>query len=579
MSGAGPGAATVVPTCALVLLVFVVLPGTLYVGNAQEFMTAPVSLALQLLVPAMLLLVTALLALRLGKRRDYSRFTSVTSALTLLAWIQAYLLVWDYGPLDGSPIDWGTATWRRWVDLPLWIAGLAAALGFHRRLATPLATAALAAVALQGGVLALDAFEQRKALALKQVQRAAANDLEAMARFSPDRNVLHIVLDSFQADVFKDIIEGPAGLYVKPALNGFTFFEENLGTFPATYLALPALLSGQVYRNQVPQAEFMESVYAGKSILNAARGAGFEIDLAGDAWMLTLLMKGRFDHAYLTAHASPTGDAARLLDLALFRLAPHVLKPAVYNGQRWRVLPLFARSELLHLPYFTHNAFLAKIAQRLAVDRPTPVYKYFHLMTTHAPFVVEPDCSWAGAVLNRVRETVTAQSQCSLAFVIALLEQMKQAGAYDNSLIVIMGDHGGHIPPHGYQESSFTQGDRTYTVSPAGLGLATPLLAIKPPGVTAPFRTSAALTSSTDVAATIDALLRLGAGLPGDSLMDETRDPAAERRFYGYKWSKMDPVSEYIELIMEYRVTGSAYRIESWHVAGEYPAPVQGSTP
>ena len=558
-------------TAALAALVFLVVPASQYLGNLGEFRTAPLPLASTLLLPGALWVVIVLAALRLRPRGDFSRYASMVAAAALLAWIQAYILVWDYGLLDGSTIDWGTPWWRGWVDGALWLAGLAAAARWHRRLGTPLATAACVLVALQAVPLATSAIAQRDALSLKAQRRFAATDLDAMARFSTTRNVLHIVLDSFQADVFKDIVTGPGGAEVQATLPGFTFFEEHLGTFPATYLSLPVIVSGRPYRNEVPKSEYIDAAFGGTSILNAAHDAGFEVDLATDPLMLDLLMKGRFEHAYLTAQLPLAAEAARLLDLALFRLLPHALKRGVYNGQRWRVQPLVGQSDLMRFPYFTHNAFLAEITRRFTADRAAPVYKFFHLMTTHAPFVVNPDCSYVGKVVPRVRETVTAQSRCSLAYVVGLLKRLQQAGLYDDSLVVIMGDHGGHVPPARYQPGTVLEGGVEYALRPDLVALATPLMAIKPPGARGPFAISGAQTSMTDTAATIDALLGLNAGLPGRSMLEA--GSAAERRFYGYHWHKEDPASRYIELINEYTVAGSAYDVKSWHIGPTFLPP------
>ena len=560
-------------TATLALLTFVVIPGSQYMGNRGEFLTAPLPILRLLLVPAALWVAAALLALRLSRRRDFSRYTSVVAMLTLLVWVQAYLLVWDYGLLDGSPIDWGTPWWRGFVDASLWVGGLAAAVLLHRRLASGLAGAAMMLVLLQAGLLATDLYTHRDTLSLKATKRLAAEDVAPMARFSRTRNVVHVVLDSFQADVFKELATGPGGHALQAALPGFTYFEEHLGTFPATYLAMPVIVSGQVYRNQAPRAEFMESAYGGDTLFRAARGAGYEVDLAADAWVLDLLMKAPHDNAYLTAQLPLAQEAARVLDLGLFRAAPHWLKPAVYNEQQWLTQRLFAQSPLLKFAYFTHNAFLSYVTRNFAADRDAPVYKFFHLMTPHAPFVVHPDCSPVGHVVDRVRETVTAQSRCSLAYVVALLNRMKQAGVYDDALIVLMADHGGHIPPYRYAPGRIVQDNNEYYVPPDFVALATPLLAIKPPGDTRPFRISQALTSMTDVPATIDALLGLDGDFPGQSIWDPAYGASGPRLFYGYLWSKLDPVSEYIEMIQEHPVAGSAYDVASWRIGPAFWPP------
>jgi arylsulfatase A-like enzyme len=168
---------------------------------------------------------------------------------------------------------------------------------------------------------------------------------------------------------------------------------------------------------------------------------------------------------------------------------------------------------------------------------------------------------------------VVAQSRCSLGFVVALLNRMKQAGIYEDSLIVLMADHGGHIHPDRYRSGAFITGNIEYDLRPDFLGLATPLLAVKPPGATHPFTTSTALTSMTDVAATVAALAGLGGNFPGTSIWDPAHGAPGPRRFFGYEWSRMNPVHKYIAGMEEYLVTGSAYEARSWNKGASLPPP------
>jgi hypothetical protein len=550
---------------ALALLTFLLVPASLYLGNLRDFRFAPLPVAQVLAVP---ILVLALLGIAVARLlpRNASRLCAALATLTLLSWTQAYLLVWDYGPLDGQPIDWSVGGWRGLVDLPLWVAGLGLALKFHERLARPLATAALCLVALQAVVVVADGLRQRQALAEKSTRRFPTDDLDAVARFSPERNVVHILLDSLQSDVFHEAVTGPGGPRLQAALGGFTWFEEHLGTYPATHMALPVIVSGRVYRNDIPMGEYHEAAYERGSILRAARQAGFEVDIVAESWMLDELARGGVDHAYVPSEPSRVVHAARLLDLALFRAVPHVVKRFVYNDQNWLAQRLLAGTNLMMFPYFSHNAFLDQLVRRFAADRPRPVYKFFHLTSTHAPFVANPDCSFAGRALEATRAAVVAQSRCSLSFVAALLERLRQAGIYEDSLIVIMADHGGWLGPPRYRHGTFGDARATYDLDPRMVGLATPLLAIKPPGAANGFNVSASQTSMTDVAATIDALAGFGAGLPGRSVM-EPREPAVERRYHGYAWTG-EQHPRYLPEVVEYLITGTAYDARSWH-AGE----------
>ena len=74
---------------------------------------------------------------------------------------------------------------------------------------------------------------------------------DSMFELSRTRNVIHIVLDAFQSDVFGEILaeERPK---LDRSLSGAVFFANHTGAFPTTIASMPAMLTGKVYRNDRP---------------------------------------------------------------------------------------------------------------------------------------------------------------------------------------------------------------------------------------------------------------------------------------------------------------------------------------
>ena len=174
----------------------------------------------------------------------------------------------------------------------------------------------------------------------------------------------------------------------------------------------------------------------------------------------------------------------------MFRLAPHFLKKYVHNGYLGVVQPLINDANFLKIWYFSHTAFLHHLAKNMSVDRTGPVYKYFHLMNTHWPQVVDGRCNYVGKTRPRNRETVTTQSRCSLDTVIKVLKKLKDLGIYDDALIILMADHGAGIDPYNLKPT--VSGDRhsATAIRPLVVSMATPLMAIKPPGGSGPLQVS-----------------------------------------------------------------------------------------
>jgi hypothetical protein len=126
-------------------------------------------------------------------------------------------------------------------------------------------------------------------------KKFSADALMEMQRFSSRKNVLHIVLDGFQSDVFEEIVsERVDGARFRSALKGFVFFREYIGVFSYTHMTVPALSSGKIYRNHMSTDRFIDKAIGGKAILNAAHNAGYEIDLAGPALLVGMYVKGSY---------------------------------------------------------------------------------------------------------------------------------------------------------------------------------------------------------------------------------------------------------------------------------------------
>ncbi len=559
-------------------------PLTLYLGNSDEFSSGFLTMLPNLLLfLAAFSLLAGLIGLVLPARAGH-RYIAVLAMLGLLVWLQGNFLVWDYGPLDGRLIDWSEGSWRGWLDLAVWVVALAAVLRWGAGQRRLLVQAALAIFALQlvsGLVLGIRDWPLL-ARAESEVPDSAALDI--VYDFSRNQNVLHLILDGFQSDIFEELIgDGPRGEEFANAFDGFIFYRNNLSAFPYTHMSLPAMISGEIYRNHEPIKAFRANTFGDKSILRSAMANGYELDVAAGPALARWYRMGGYTNNYDLAdnlHADPAqaivDESARLIDLSLLRTVPHFGKRYVYNEQRWLVQPLVSDSRVSQLQYFSHRYFLRRWHESITATRDTPVYKIVHLMLSHNPMVVNRECEYAGKVLYAVRENVLNQSRCSLVEAVRLLDEMRELGIYDNTLIVIMGDHGAWVRPKGLTPDTNPDGTR----KPLLLGarqhaLALPLLAIKAPGGDGKLRVSNAPTWTADVPDTISAALGFGDEFGRRDVLTLAEDETRTRRFHYYNYDRAELDAEYLEPIQEYLIEGDVFNASSWRL-GELYQPASG---
>jgi hypothetical protein len=568
---------TIGPVLLLCANLFLFCPFTIYQGNLGEFDISLSTMLFCLLVPAGLLLILLVgfgAALPDNLHRYY---VSILFMLGILVWLQGNALVWKYGVLDGKSIDWSRGAWRGWVDGIVWAGLIIAAFLSPKKISRVAPVISIALLSLQCGYAVFASV--RNPHIWDRV--AAVDSPKKIFEFSTRQNVLHIILDTFQADVFQAIIDDDPRYY--SALDGFTFFKETTGPAPKTFMSMLSLFSGQSYKNDIPLGNFVEKIYQGKTIPNVLYDQGYSIDTVGNAGGLN---KGRTSNSFSIPRPYISGakrhreqNAAFMIDLVLMRSLLHVLKKYVYHDQLWFV-SRFIHGKIpdeMQSSYFSEIAFIRDLTDHVVVIRDAPAYKYFHFMATHLPYIVNSDCAYAGKSLANSRGNTTTQSRCFFKYLMGFLDKLKQSGIYDSSLIIIHGDHGTTWTPiQGRNMAARLDGDagRDGTF-PIILGNVNPLLLVKPPFHQAPMIVSQAQTELTDIPATISAALDLREIFPGQSVFAISPDEVRERKYYYF----IQPARPYFDYLEEYVIRGPLLDKASWRLGTTYYSPLNPKKP
>ncbi|MET0428674.1 MAG: sulfatase-like hydrolase/transferase [Microvirga sp.] len=346
-----------------------------------------------------------------------------------------------------------------------------------------------------------------------------------------------------QSDIFEEIVTGNPAL--RSALAGFTFYPDTAGVAPTTILSMPAIHSGMEYDPSLTtNASYDAAVHKG-SFLN---------DLARNGYRTTLVnpVRGVCPSEVLCTsttallggtRASVQEEAAHLLDIALLRLTPLMLKPLVYNDGKWRIARLIRDERLMH-PATKSNAVLVELAEKLAPVSERPTATFLHLIGTHLPVVLNERCQFVGETIPKTRESCKIQVRCALAALQQLLDALHREGLYDQTAIALLSDHG-------TSEMLNARG----VPSPAGmniptmLGIADPTFAFKPFGANEPFHSTQAAISIADLPSIV-------CGKIGDC-QRPSPPPGRERTFNYHAWKRAYARMPRIPNIVPYGITGS----------------------
>jgi hypothetical protein len=530
----------------------------IYASNQQEFSAPYWTLAVQLLPVAATATVVLALIAATAPRRLYPYFLVAMVGIGLVLWIQGNLIVGNYGVLNGEDINWAEQAWRTRYELALWIGVPVLAVAFAPRVLSTAVFTSRVMIALQALLLAYSTFRPGG-----EPHPKWQGAPEVIFELSSQRNVIHFVLDGFQSDAFHDIVDSDRAK-VDRTFAGFTFYPNHAGAFPTTIVSIPAMLTGQAYRNDEPMRQFISKQFSRASLFGVMRSQGYRVDVISG---LTFDVKAATNHyvlptPYVTYEVYRRFAAWQLADLSLFRHSPHVAKPWIYNDQSWRLQNSLGRGLTTegrrHLPV-NGQAFLADFTRRMRIASDRPLYKYIHVGVPHWPMALDAECRYVGVKPVR-RETYAGQSRCAIKRVGELLDRLRELGVYDGSLIVISSDHGIALQPTGFADDRDVFGGPLSSL--AGSALA--MLAVKPPKSTGPLRISGAPTSITDIPATIVDTLGLANPFGGTSALKLDEHAPRTRFFATYPWRTADWHADHFPYMDVFAIEGRVLDGQNW---------------
>jgi hypothetical protein len=542
-------------------------PHTIYSTNESEFTAAFGGLIVHLVLPVLIAGgALAGLGLLLPKTL-FRRYVALLFALGLVLWVQGNLLVADYGPLDGGAIDWGKEAWRTPYEVALWVAVPVLAVVAARAVFPAAVFGSRVLLALQVILVIVGTVQAERHVRWQ-------GPAEAMFELSTTRNVFHIVLDSFHSDLFLDLVKADRAA-IDRSFSGFVFFADHAGAFPTTMASIPAMLSGDVYRNQEPFQPYLEKLFRKSSLFQTLKAQQYRVDsiteMTYDSGSATRFY--RLPRPYVSYEEYTRFAAWQLADLALFRHAPQVLRPMIYNEQQWRLQTLLGQSysgATAARRYHPVNGevVLDEFTRRMtpAVDQPT--YKFLHVGIPHPPVALNDACEFIGPV-RFTREGYAGQIRCAIDRVEAFLDRLRALNLYDSSMIVISSDHGVRLAPREFERDRFAPSGRVSEIA----GRAMALLIVKPPQSTGPLRVSYAPTAISDIPATVLDALGLPKTLPGEPALTLAETAPRERSFAHYVWEDGDWRQPYFDHLDVFRIRGRMRDGDSWTMTETLYAP------
>lgn len=491
------------------------------------------------------------LAILLFKRDSFKRVSVSVFTLGFLFWLQGNLLVWDYGVFDGRDIIWSDYFLNGVIDTTVWLIFI---IGFTVKYTIVyrfIRQAVFILIIMQLGGLTLTAY-----FAPAEAEWKGTNiSHETMFDFSTEKNVIILVQDMFQADVFQQIINEDESY--KDIFDGFTFYRNATGGYPTTYPTIAHMLTGDFYDNSIPIQDYIANISKKENLPLLLMQNNFNAEIYPMVQKAFHLNDKNATN--ISSQKTTENDSMfviNLYELTLFRHMPHFLKNQFYMEP----------ADAFTLDHWVYDLeFKVKLLDESGAYDISPRFKFYHLFYPHNPFQLNEALEYEELPQNR--EGFLIQSRASLKITEALLDKLREIGVYDNSMIFVVSDHGYRDAVDGKQLPNNIIENKTLSlVDPHVKASGLPLIMFKPFSSTGELEISDAPVSLKDIPKTISDLMNIEHDFPGYNILNIGESEIRERRYLYYDWTEEyhDWSKEYLPPMYEYVVTGHSWLDSSW---------------
>ncbi len=547
--------------------VFIQLPVSIYLeSEALDSGTLP-SIVMGLLVMGLASLLAFMLVLGLLGWPLRRVLGPLLLALALSYWIIDSFFGRSYPALDGALTELPLDAAHGWKQLLVFLVVFVFLLFSQRKFEVPV-LAFLAALTL------LNAFWVARSLwqLPEPVTREPAIAAEELFSLSKDRNVLIVLMDTFQSEYLEEVLAARPDL--ADGLRGFSYFPDTLGVATSTFMSVPAIHAGKPYEPSRTMSAYFQDSIKRESLLARLGEDGFRTILLNPIRHVCPEKAQCINRSQLlrSEWQSTFTASLHMLDISLMRSAPEPLKNAVFNGGAFLLAQHYSPSKLGGdaLVVWDDSRVLHQFAERLEAGGSKPYVAFLHLMNTHPPYVLDSECAVAAHDEHErgSRDSAIQQATCGISRFVALLESLQAQGVYDETMIVLAGDHGSSSV---YADASLAsrrlQAETAYPEdAPRLVGSANPLLLIKPFAAQGPMRVSSQPADLTDIPATVCGALAECDWQAGVDLLSTPEIGARQRSFMNYRWEHTFWELGYIPELEFYTVTGPVSEWSSWRL-------------
>lgn len=374
-------------------------------------------------------------------------YQSLIVGVTLAFYIQGNFMKSDFGTLDGEAIDWSQYKGDSAVSVLIWIVLIAGTILWASRKKENFIKSSKVII----GVVLLTQLVTLITLAFTsdmiQVKDSAEYSAENQFTYAKEDNMIILVLDAYDSQVFQHILDNPEGVNYEEQFENFTYYPDTVGIYSRTFYAIPQMLTGSKYVKQSDFDEYVNNAYRESPFFDELQEKNYSINLYTNEGYPTEADVYSMIENYIPAGTNrmQVSSNSKMMEYWLkligIRYLPVPLKQYCwfYSGELHDIRDFDGHQEVFDVN--THNFSYDFDEMETTASQGT--FHFYHVEGVHTPYTFDRYFEKTGKN-EWGKDAMIEAGRGALVMVRQYLDRLKELGIYDDSVIIIMADHGGH---------------------------------------------------------------------------------------------------------------------------------------
>lgn len=354
-----------------------------------------------------------------------------------LLYLQGNWLAGKLPPLTGEPIVWENygSFENSILIIVLFFLSIAVVIGIRKyKMDTTIRYAAVGAgiISVMLAVSLIPTMVEKEALKSKDTFSPTVENFNTV---SSNQNFLIFLLDAVDSETFYEVMTHDEDFY--GILDDFTYYSDVLSAYSYTRNSIPAILTGSINRNETNYLDFCNSAYSQSPLFEKLEQNGYGINLYSPN-----VVWGENRNFEIENSASIYDIEVDFVDFMKQELKYIQFKYLPYGFKQWSQIETldFNACKIVDSEqagyYSWDNADNYSRIQENLDKRSENYFQFIHCEGGHYPDNMDK-------YVNYIESgTYDQKIAASLTMIKAYLQRLKDNDAYDNSVIVIMADHG-----------------------------------------------------------------------------------------------------------------------------------------